>query len=129
VIDRRAINQSIAEQRDNAGNSDRNFLHNHRPANRGAEYQSWKPLAVAAEPQTFENSAFKHAIHSIIDEYFSFKCVVTNPLTMVSDIVTYAPNLAQDGRGLGGIPGSCGRVRCPRAGLQPALGRLWASSP
>jgi len=39
------------------------------------------------------------------------------------------PNLAFVGRSLGGIPKPRGRVRCPRAGLQPALGRLWASTP
>src|SRR5215469_12044315 len=38
-------------------------------------------------------------------------------------------NLALFGRGLGGSPWLRGRVRCPRASLQPALGRLWASSP
>src|SRR6516165_2611568 len=32
-------------------------------------------------------------------------------------------NLALFGRALGGIPGSRGRVRCPRADLQPAPGR------
>src|SRR5262249_61434292 len=54
---------------------------------------------------------------------------VSFTLTFVPISVTYSKSdLARYGRGLGGSPGSRGRVRCPRAGLQPALGRLWASS-
>src|SRR5436190_24120650 len=58
------------------------------------------------------------------------KLFVSFSLTTVTFTVTYHPNLAQYsiGRGPGGIPGSRGRVRIPRAGLQPALGRLWAST-
>src|SRR5690242_7910474 len=37
-------------------------------------------------------------------------------------------NLVRYGRGLGGMPRPRGRVRCPRADLQPAPGQYWASS-
>ena len=50
-------------------------------------------------------------------------------LQVVTDLVTYdVLNLARYGRSLGGIPGSRGRVRCPRADLQPAPGRHWVIS-
>src|SRR6516164_3184581 len=51
------------------------------------------------------------------------KTIVTVLLTKVSVIVTYSfePRLVRSRPG--GNPGSRGRVRCPRAALQPAPGR------
>src|SRR6516164_8315358 len=62
--------------------------------------------------------------HTIGKEKYS----VPFSLIVISDYVTYTfdprPVI---GRGSAGMP-DCGRVRRPRAGLQPAPGRLWASS-
>ena len=48
---------------------------------------------------------------------------------LVTDYVTYASESRPMIRSRpGGIPGARGRVRCPRADLQPTPGRLWVLS-